>query len=241
MSKYISIVIFLLFLNSAAYGKETYNFVSMKNIIIEDVGKIIVPKIFEKINIKLNVTPMPAKRAENEVFTGKKDGEVMRIWSYLKSNPNTIRVPTSYYDLKTTAFVRSDSNIKIDSVEDLKNYKLVKQFGVKHTNNITLKIKNVVDVNSKEALMSFLQSNRAEVALTSSLDGDFTLKKLNINDIIKIQKPLAKFKVYIYIHKKYESLVPKVDAAIKQMKESKELEEIIKLAEQEVLKNYLAK
>ncbi len=241
MIKYIFMLISLLFLNTNLYGKNTYHFVSMENIIIEDIGRLVVPEIFKKINLELTVTPMPAKRAENEVFTGNKDGEVMRVWTYLKSNPNTVRVPTSYYFSGTTAFIRKNSNIKINKAEDLRKYRLVKQLGVKHTDNITAGMPSIVNVNSKEAMMFFLQKNRADIALTSTVDGEFILKKFNIKDIIKVEKPLVLFKVYIYIHKSHKDLVPKVDAAIKEMQASGELDTIIKIAEKKVLDTYLNK
>lgn len=241
MIKYIFLCISLLFLTTNLYSKKVYHFVSMENIIIEEVGRIVVPEIFKKLNIETTVTPLPAKRAELEVFMGRKDGEVMRIGSYIKSNPNTIRVPTSYYSFGTTAFVRKDSGIVIDKIEDLKKYRIVKQVGVKHTNDVTAGMPNVTSLKTKEAMMLFLQRKRADIVLTSAIDGDFTLKKLNIKNIVKIKKPLSRFEIYIYMYKDHKEIVPEVDSIIKQMIANGELEELVKEAEKEVLKSYLNK
>jgi hypothetical protein len=55
-------------------------------------GRIILPQIFEKIGIKITITPLPAKRAEAAATSGKKDGEIMRIFSNGETNPTVVRL-----------------------------------------------------------------------------------------------------------------------------------------------------
>jgi len=231
-----TIVILLLVFFTTKYGiAEEYHFVSIINLIEQEVGRLIIPEIYKKLGIKVTITPMPGKRAQHSATNGKKDGEIMRIWSYGEENPTTIRVPTPYYYLETMAFIKKGSGIVIHSKSDLSKYKLVKVRGVKHTNNISKGIPDVHDLNTTEQMMKFLAAGRADAALTNTIDGLIVLKKIGIMNIIPIKKPLAVLDLYNYIHEDHKDLVPKVDAVIKEMKASGELSRIIKDAENQII------
>ena len=235
MSKPLLITFILLLLTSHIQAKEKYFFVSIEHLIDQKIGGIIIQKIYEKLNIDVDIAPKPAKRAEAYARSGKKDGEVMRIWTYGLDNKTNIRVPTSCYQIETMAFIKKDSNIKINTKADLKKYKLIKVRGVKHTENITSDLSNVLDVQNSEIMMKFLKAGRADVALTNTVDGLWTLKKLGYTNIVAIEKPLAVVDLFNYIHEKHEHLVPRVDKVIKKMKISGELQKVINYAEAKVL------
>ncbi|MCG8617115.1 MAG: transporter substrate-binding domain-containing protein [Desulfobacterales bacterium] len=233
--KKLFIVVFILIFSTTFTQAEEYHFVSIEKLIEQEVGRLVIPKIYEKLNIKVTITPMPGKRAQHAATSGKKDGEIMRIWTYGENNPTTIRVPTPYYYLETMAFIKKDSGINIGSKDDLKNYKLVKVRGVKHTNNITKGLSNVDDKDNTAQMMKLVDSGRSQVALTNTVDGNLVLKQLNLTSIKPIDKPLAVLDLYHYIHESHKDLVPKVDAVIKEMKASGELAKVIKEAEAKVI------
>ena len=221
----------LLLLMTHLSSAETYHFVSINNLIEQEVGRIIIPQIYDKLGISITITPLPGKRAQFEATSGTSDGEIMRIFTYGTENNTVVRVPTPYYYLETMAFVRKDRNITIKSKEDLKNYKVVKVRGVKHTNNITQGHESLVDLNTTEQIMKFLDKGRADIALTNTVDGLMVIKDLGLKDIVKISDPLATLDLYHYIHEDHQHLIPKVDAVIKQMIASGELENLIQDAE----------
>jgi len=227
-------MLFIVFATHFVYAQE-YFFVSIQDLIEQEVGRLIIPEIYKKLNLKATISPVPGKRAQFLASSGTKDGEIMRIWTYGIENPTTIRVPTPYYYLETMAFIKKGSGIVINNKKDLSKYKLVKVRGVKHTNNITKGFSNVHDLNSTETMMKFLQAGRADVALTNTVDGMLVLKKFGIKNIVPIKKPLAVLDLYHYIHEKHKALVPKVDDVIKELKASGELKRIIQNAENRVI------
>jgi len=227
-------VYILIFISNYCFA-GSYHFVSINNLIEQEIGRIILPEIYEKLDIPITITPLPGKRAQYEATSGASDGEIMRIFTYGIENPNMIRVPTPYYSLETMAFIRKDSNIIINNKEDLKSYKIVKVRGVKHTNNITRGLENLVDLNSTKQIMKFLDKGRADIALTNTVDGIMTIKELNLINIQAISQPLARLQLFHYIHNNHQDLVPKVDNVIKEMKDSGELDRLIQDAETAVI------
>ena len=235
MNVYIKSIFILVLLTINLQAKEKYHFVSIEHLIEQEVGRLVLPEIYKKLNVAIDISPQPGRRAQAYAISGKKDGEIMRIWTYGIENPTTLRVPTPYYKLETMAFVKKNSNIIITTKEDLKKYKIIKVRGVKHTNNITAGLSNTNDIENTEKMMMFLQAGRADVALTNTVDGLLALKKLGYTNIVPMKQPLARLDLYHYVHEKNKDIISLVNTAIVDMKKSGELEKIIHKAEEKII------
>lgn len=213
---------------------NSYEFSSIEHLVEQEVGRLVLTQIYKNIGIDINITPLPANRAQYNAIHGHSAGEIMRIWSYGIENPTTIRVPTPYYYLETMPFVIKGKNVSINVPADLQRYKLAKVRGVKHTDNITQGLPKVYVTNSTEKMFKLLKSGRVDVVLTNTLDGNLVLKKLGYTNIIAMDKPLAVLPLYHYIFHKHKALVPLVDKEIIRLKSNGELEALIIQAEREV-------
>jgi polar amino acid transport system substrate-binding protein len=215
---------------------EQYHFVSISGLYVQEIGQIVLPKVYQKLGIEISITPMPGNRAMLETVSGRMDGETMRIESYGIDHPETLRIPTPYYQIDTTAFYKKDSGIVINSVADLAKYSLLRVRGVKHTINITEGFKQVYDYDDTESMLKALGNHRDHVALAHTGDGLFAMEKYKINHVEYSDKPLSLLSVYHYVHKKNAHLVEKVDRVIREMNESGELERLVKNAEKTLFK-----
>jgi polar amino acid transport system substrate-binding protein len=213
---------------------EQYHFVSISGLYVQEIGQIVLPKIYQKLGIEISITPMPGNRAMLETVSGRMDGETMRIESYGIDHPEALRIPTPYYQIDTTAFYKKDSGIVISSVADLAKYSLLRVRGVKHTMNITEGFEKVYDYDDTKSMLNALDKHRDHVALTHTGDGLFAIEKYNINHVEYSDKPLSLLSVYHYVHKKNAHLVEKVDRVIREMNESGELDQLIKEAEKKL-------
>jgi polar amino acid transport system substrate-binding protein len=225
--------VFLLF--TTVCSASEYHFVSINNLIEQEIGRLVIPQIYRKLVIDITITPLPAQRAQLEAALGKSDGEIMRIYNYGEENPTTIRVSTPYSSLETMAFIKKNAGIDITKKEDLGKYRIVKVRGVKHTNNITQGVVNVSDVDSTDQMMWLVEKGTVDVALTNTIDGLTALRTLNIDDIVPLDTSLATLDLFHYIHESHKDLVPLVDNTIKEMLASGELSIIIKAAEKKVI------
>lgn len=230
MKKHITIL-FLLFTTLFNLHSEEIHFVRIENLIKQEIGALIIPEIFKKMDIDVTITPLPAERAQHLVISGVKDGEIMRVYAYGIENPAMIRVPTPYYYIETTAFIKIGRDIIINSKDDLSNYRLAKVLGIKHTNNITEGLDNVVNITNTDNMMKLLDAERFDIALTSKSGGLSVINRLGLDNLTTIPQPLAKLDLFIYVHEKHKGLVPQIDDVIKNMKQSGELADLIKKAE----------
>ena len=83
-----------------------YNYVSIEGLIEQRIGEGVVTVLYEKLGHTVTITALSGKEAEVAATSGKKDGEIMRIWAYGENNLTTKRVPTPYYSLETMGFKR---------------------------------------------------------------------------------------------------------------------------------------
>lgn len=209
-----------------------YHFVSIDSLIEQEVGRIILPQIYESLDMSITITPLPGMRAQYQATTGNSDGEIMRIYSYGVENKTVLRVPTPYYKLETMAFIRKGSGVEIKTVEDLKKYKVVKIRGVKHTNLVTKGHHSVTSLNNTDQIMRFLYKNRADVALTNTVDGLMAIARLGFEgELEPAGDPLVELDLYHYLHEKNRDLLPVIDAKFKTMIANGELQQLIFEAE----------
>ncbi len=229
----------MLFIPQRAQSAD-YTFVSIKGLVEQEVGRIVLTEVYKSMGINIDITPLPGKRAQSEATSGAKDGEIMRIFTYGENNPTVVRVPTAYYSLETMGFVKKGSGVKIGSKEELAKLHAAKVLGVKHTDNITkgMPANQLIDMTSTDKCMMAVLKGRADVCLTNTTDGEIIKKKFGFADIEQIEKPLAVLELFHYPHESKKDLVPKVDAQLKKMMESGELDKIIKSAEATVIDQF---
>jgi polar amino acid transport system substrate-binding protein len=220
--------------------QQSYRFAAIEYLIEQEVGRVMIPQIYLGIGIAVDIEPLPGNRAQYAAVGGRLDGEIMRIWSYGEENPQMLRVPTPYYYLETMPFVRAGSGILIEKVEDLQNYRVVKVRGVKHTNNISVGLRQVRDVDSTRMMFELLRDGKADVALTNSLDGQVIMRRYHFSDISAMPTHLGRLPLYQYLHPKHAALLPEVDAEIRRLKQSPALDGMIKAAEAKVIAQQLS-
>lgn len=211
-------------------------FSSIEQLVEQEVAGIVLPQIYQQLDIDITITPLPAKRAEFMAQTGEVDGEILRIYSYGTENNNTIRVPTPYYQLETMPFVLRNSGIVIGDIKDFRHYRVAKVRGVKHTNNITQGVKNVYNIKNTDNMFKLLQENKIDIALTNTIDGLMAIKRLGIDNIVAMDKPLATLPLYHYLHKNNRTILPAINQQIITLTHSGKLAQMISSAEQTIIK-----
>ncbi|GGD69784.1 ABC transporter substrate-binding protein [Lacimicrobium alkaliphilum] len=222
-------------LSTGVAAAESYHFASINLLAEQEVGRIVLPELYKKLNINISISPFPGKRAEYTAVSGQLDGEIMRIYSYGEENPAMIRVPTAYYYLETMPFVLKSRNLRILDRDDLRPLSIAKVRGVKHTNNITAGMTNVHNFDSPAEIMRMVAQGFVDVALTNTLGGLLVIEGFQIETVVPSGKALDRLDLFHYIHQDHKDLVPRIDAVIAQSLASGELEKMIAAAEKQVI------
>jgi ABC-type amino acid transport substrate-binding protein len=84
-------------------------------------------------------------------------------------------------------------------------------------------------------MFKLLFSNKVDVVLTNTMDGNAAISRLGLQNIVEMQKPLARLALYHYLHNKHDDLVPFIDKEINRLKANKEIDRLINNAEKRVM------
>ncbi|WP_434938165.1 substrate-binding periplasmic protein [Shewanella sp. HL-SH8] len=228
--------LFILGFTPQVLSDNTANhFVGVADSSIQNIGRVVLDQICFIQQLHCNIEMLPAPRAERNMREGLVNGEIMRVWRYGEDNPDFIRVPTAYYEIKTAFFTRKDTQYKIASVADIIDLNVGVLTGVKHTQNLGLDPKKVFYSTTTEKMMDLLDKKRVDVVIASYMDGMATINKMHANNLIVQSATIKTQPVYVYIHPNKKELVPIIDNGIKNLVKSGKLHLIIADAEKNVL------
>lgn len=202
------------------------------------VASRMLKNIYAKLDMQVQVEPMPAARSNLEATQGLRDGEVARIAAYGVRNPGLIRVATPYYFLTSRAFWLKPRNATIQSRSDLKHYSVGVIRGVAHSEELTEGHPSLTLTKEPLQMFRMLLAGRFEVALDTGINGNY-LQARHGWTAIEQSDDLARLDLYHYLHSRHAALAPKLDKIIRQMRTSGELEALRIQAENELLNTQL--
>ncbi|MBN2657145.1 MAG: transporter substrate-binding domain-containing protein [Spirochaetales bacterium] len=201
---------------------------------VSDICSIILTGIYEKAGLEISIVPMPAVRATSESAAGKIDGETHRVLAYGDNHEDLRIVPFSYYSIDTNLFTQRNNPAAGKNMSELSSYKFAILKGVRQSQELTKGFTQVQEFEDSETLIRFLMLRRADFAILSRLHGMEILEKLSADEIVVLEPPIDETKLYHYLHRKHEDLVPLLKRTMEEMAESGELAQLIRRAEAEV-------
>jgi polar amino acid transport system substrate-binding protein len=173
---------------------------------------------FKRLGLDIIIPRLPAERALINANNGIDDGNLPRISGLSSLYPNLIKVPESVMNYTFVAFTRH-ADFSTHGWEALKPYNVGIITGWKILEKNITDVRSLSKVKNQTQLFTLLKRNRIDVVIYEKWQGLQTAMNLGITDIRILQPPLAKNKMFLYLHKKHAELVPKVAAGLKQMKE----------------------
>ncbi len=179
--------------------------------------------LYGKLGIEVSFEILPARRALESSNSGKTDGEVFRIKSLYKRYPNLIQVPTILHTFNGYAYTMNGQII--NSWEDMRPYRIGLMHGVVWAEKGTEGY-NVVRLLGYRELLDKLLSGGIDIVIGTEFSFNLEVNRLGITTKFYRGKSLRSLSVYHYLHKKNASLVDQVDAEIKSMTKSGDIERI---------------
>ncbi|MDC7219080.1 MAG: hypothetical protein PQJ59_04005 [Spirochaetales bacterium] len=178
-------------------------------------------RIFDELSRRLGFTydyeNYPASRLNFLVERGAVDGQFMKTYGYGESQPNLVRLPTSYFTQTIQAYSQS-FGIQVNSWSDLEHYSLVIMRGIQAFDSplsTYLPEKEVIELKDIKSCVQFVESGRAQVTLLS----DFLAEQMRIDSDfdLHLAGDLNEHDMYFYLHRSFEEYIPLMDAALNDM------------------------
>lgn len=182
---------------------------------------------FARAGIELIIEPMQAKRAIVNANNGIHDGDLARVGATAINHPNLIPIPEITWIAEIQAFGNPSLSGQYFNWENLKHYQKSYIRGwVIFENNIPPD-SLTHPVSSPESLFKMLDSKRTELVLYEKKMGLHIIKSMQLSNIQALDPSLSISPIYIFLHNKHRKLIPKINQALKAMKQDGSYRRII--------------
>ncbi len=218
------LALLLILMPTSAISQQTIK-VATFNSPFSTVMREVMLEAYKRIDIDAQILHLPGKRALKLSSMGAVDAELYRMGFINETSPDLIKVPVPLYLFEIRAFSKN-FDFKPDGWQSLQNYKVGVVSGVKITARNTEGMQKEA-VNSVRHMFALLQNERIDIALTTNIAGSIAMKELKLNSIKALEPAVHSFPVYHFVHKNKRELVPKLTAALTQMKNQGVINQII--------------
>lgn len=178
----------------------------------------VAKEAFRRIGITLKTVQLPAERGLLAANNGIEDGEMSRIAGLKKIYTHLIQVPEEIMDWDFVVFSKR-STPKVNGWHDLKHYSVAYLNGWKILERHVPPEADTFKVNTPEQLFTMLKKNHTDLIIYEHWAGLLYAKTFGLDTIRVNEPPLAVRAMFIYLNEKHRTLIPKLAAALKQLKQ----------------------
>lgn len=171
-----------------------------------------------RAGIDVKFVSLPSERSLVAANQGEVDGEGLRVAGLDESYVNLVRVPERYISISFVAFAKDTSISVAQGWDSLKPYRVAHIHGWKMFESNAGTARTVNKVDKAEQLFQMLDHGRIDLALYTLADGVALSRKLGLQGVVALSPTLKDVDMFLYLHRKHAALVPKVAAALREMK-----------------------
>ena len=194
---------------------------------------LLYQELFARLGIAFEIQMLPAERALQNANTGIDDGDTCRIAGLQNTYPNLVHTTEPVFGYQMAVFSR-EKKFPVSGPESLMPYALGIVTGWKILERSTRQNPSRTMVDSADQLFWMLDQGRVDIALIERLVGLETVNRLGIKGVRILSPPFLTGDWFLYLHKKHQALIPRIDAELRKMKQDGAYERI----RQQVLGRY---
>ncbi len=187
----------------------------------------VMTEAFQRIGVEMEIARLPSARAIKNANEGVGDGIYVRVGGLITTlYPNLIQVSVPITQFEFVAFSRN-YDFQPSSWESLRPFHVGIVHGWKILEENIQRTKSLTTVSSPEALFMMLEAERLEVVVYDLRQGLHFIRELGIKNIKAMAPPFITKDMYLYLHKKHQSLIPQLTETLIQMKRDGSYQKIV--------------
>jgi polar amino acid transport system substrate-binding protein len=190
------------------------------------VGSEILKVVYAKLDITVEFLDVEAKRALALSSTGDVDGEIQRVAAVAQQYPTLLQLKPAINYIEPAVFTTGLA-LAVNGWNSIKEYEIGIVRGVGSSEAGTSGMANVHRATSLEELVRMLDRERFDLLVTDLFSGKVEIRRQELDARIRpLLPPLERIYIYHYLHERHRALVPHVEAVLREMKDSGELEQL---------------
>jgi polar amino acid transport system substrate-binding protein len=173
---------------------------------------------FGRLGRRVEIRMPPAERGLQDANNGIADGDVGRIRGVDAIYPNLVIVDEPIIESRDFVAFSIRHQFRTPDWAALNPYNVGLVQGWKIFETHAANARSVTRTRDTRALFRMLQHDRIDVALSARLDGLTMAHDLGIQGIRALEPPLARLKMFLYLHRRHADLAPRLARTLRAMK-----------------------
>ncbi len=187
---------------------------------------LVYQELSSRLGIKIEIQNLAAaERTLINVNNGVVDGDVGRILGFERQYPNMVSVPVPVMKFEMMVFSRN-FDFRVAGPDSIKPYNIGLVRGWRILERASVGAQSVTTFDNAEQMFSMLDKNRIDIVLLEKLEGLQVVKSMGIKGVKILQPSLIEGYWYLYLNKKYASLIPRIAAELRKMEQDGSLKRI---------------
>ena len=187
----------------------------------------ILREAYSALGIEVEFKALPLLRSTHSAHSGVVDGELFKISGVDEKYPNLIKIPVPIDHVDLMVLARKNSQAKA-------NWNTLRHLRVGYFRGIIFienkiaieKLRNTRGLETNEQLVKMISLKRLDAGLIARIAGLMTLKKIQSDDVVMLQPPIATTSLYHYLNIEHSALVPQLTSTLEKMKKRGRFKEI---------------
>ena len=198
----------------------------LANVPDQMVGGEILKAAYAKLGITVEFVDVEAKRALALSSAGDVDGEIQRVAAVAQQYPTLLQLKPAINYIEPAAFT-TELEFAVAGWSSIKDYQVGIVRGVGSSEAGTKGMAKVYRATSLEELVRMLDRERFDLLVTDLFSGRVEIRRQQLESRIRpLLPPLERIYIYHYLHERHRALVPHIEAVLREMKESGELDQL---------------
>lgn len=202
------------------------------------LGESLIQALYQPLNIKTELIPLPPLRSLSMVNSGELDAEMVRIAEVGQRYPDLIRLPTPLLTLQLE-IVSATPNMTLDNLKQARKGRIVIQLNSMKSQQLIGNLEPVV-VHSIEQQLKLLASGKVDFALIDSIQGLDLTTGYSTAERPLFQTTVLQEPGYHFLNKKHQALLLALDQSAQDLKVSGRIDELLQQFRQQILQRELA-
>lgn len=207
------LVLSSLFAVSPARSEVLLRLTAVGEMAFADRAVAILTKAYEQLNVRFQVTNLPANKSILAVENGSSDGEVARIKDIGFHFTEIVRVDMPILSLKIYTYV-NDPQLAGLTLHQLQDYRIGHVAGAKFAEQLTAGFPEVAAEKNSRVLFNRLQLGQLDAVIVSAVVGDKRLQEFS-GKVFKSRQPVSTREFYHYLHRRHTALVAPLEEALR--------------------------
>jgi polar amino acid transport system substrate-binding protein len=187
-----------------------------------EAGTVILTEAYRRIGITLKVKRFVGKHALEKANKGRFAGDLQRIDAIKTKYKNLIQVRPAINYLEASVFT-DGLEFEVNGWESLRPYKIGIFRGMKFA-EINTEGMNRTRAPNYQTLFKLLDKGAVDLVVLPRVNGLYQRTKFGFDTIKDLKPALLRIDLYHYVHTKNRQIIPRLSAAIDDMRDKGELQ-----------------